>query len=189
MLKKKWSRIKIELRWKLELELNCWNVANQLSCLKICSVMFNQPEVYLQQKENREKTLKCIWNETWFCFLYNGIQLYWPHPINPVAKDIMRARIPVIIWPALDRTVSEGTAEFTTSDGTKRSLAVILSWYLFSRSKIRPLVQPKPIWTSYSPPPPWPPETVASYYKFIFFFFFVQQNPFFYFDINLANVI
>lgn len=27
-----------------------------------------------------------------------------PHPINPAAKDMTRARIPVITWPAVETT-------------------------------------------------------------------------------------
>lgn len=52
-----------------------------------------------------------------------------------------------------------------SSLSVKSSFNDIRSPYLSSNSKITPFVQPKPIWTSYSPPPPCPPGTLASYWN------------------------
>lgn len=53
-----------------------------------------------------------------------------------------------------------------SSLSVKSSFSDIRSPYLSSKSRITPFVQPKPIWTSYSPPPPCPPGTLASYWNY-----------------------
>lgn len=42
----------------------------------------------------------CVYTRTHKRWTMNNL----PHPINPAAKDMTRARIPVITWPAVETT-------------------------------------------------------------------------------------
>lgn len=80
-------------------------------------------------------------------FLFTN--LHSPHPINPAAIDIMMARKPVIICPAVETlpaalSVCSSTFSLTTLSSSKRLSAVKRSLYLSIKSITRPFDQPKP---------------------------------------------
>ena len=89
--------------------------------------------------------------------------MYQPHPINPAAMDITSANNPVISWPTVEKSMGWADWLELAYSNSKSLFTVIVAPYLLSKSMIRPLDQPKPSWTSYSPPPPYPPKIVASY--------------------------